>query len=353
MIATLNSPHKDLVRGEADRAPAIERPLSLHKAVSPGTSTAQAMFDQSARVQSQLELHRSLNRSPNVTAKANLAKTLSARSGAPAPVPRELADSDYKIIAPQPAVGTLASSGASSNGIAQRAKTPARKKGLASGRKKTPKVSGGGIKKPRATRNRYSKGTHGFKKSEQARLKRLLNISVTGSSHESEHTIGFEPLNRTSGRKRGKTTEAKVLENLAPAYQEVKSSHRDHIGTGTRMTPDESGFNSQTYRDTQRSLIESGDVSSAVQINQLGYAFDPYFRIAASTTEGEAARDSFNTMIENMSKVSYAEGLDVKSVDVDATSQAEMYLARIAAETGEWPTADQIKDAKEKFGVMD
>lgn len=348
MIATLNSPHKDLVRGEADRARTIERPLSLHKAVSSGTSTAQAMFDQSARVRSQLELHRSLNGSPNLTAQAKLAETLSARSGGPAPVQRELAGPDHEVIARRPVAGTLASSG----GIAQRAKRPTAKKGRASGGKKPAKVSGG-IKKPRATRNRYGMGSHGFKKSEQARLKRLLNISVTGSTHESEHTIGFEPLNRTSGRKRGKSTEAKVLENMAPAYQEVKSSHREHIGTGTRMTPDESGFNSQTYRDTQRSLVESGDISSAVQINQLAYAFDPNFRLAASTSEGEAAGDSFNKMVENMSQVTYAKEDEVKSVDVDATQRAEMYLSRIAAETGQWPTADQITDAKQKFGVMD
>lgn len=338
MIAGLN---KDPVRGEADRA-------TRHERSSPGTSTAQAMFDQSTRVQSQLELHRSLNRSPGAIAQAKLAKTLSERPAGKAPVQRELADSDYEGIASQTAGGTLASSG----GIAQRAKRPARKKGLASSRKKPAKVSGG-IKKPRATRNRYSTGTHGFKKSEQARLKRLLNISVTGSTHESEHTIGFEPLNRTSGQKRGKAKEAKTLENMAPAYQEVKPSHREHIGTGTTQSPDESGFNSQTYRDTQRSLIESGDVSSAVQINQLAYAFDPNFRLAASTSEGEAARDSFNKMVENMSQVTYAEGQSVKSVDVDATQRAEMYLSRIAAETGQWPTADQIKDARLKFGAMD
>lgn len=346
MIARLNSPHKDLERGEADRATAIGRPVGGRKAVSPGTSPAQAMFDQSARIQSQLELHRSLNGSRSVTAQAKLAETLSARPLGPAPVQRELADSSYEVIARNPAGGTL-----TSPGTAQLAKRTTTKKGLASSRRKPPKLTAGGIKKPRATRSRYGMGSHGFKKSEQARLKRLLNISVTGSTHESEHTIGFEPLNRTSGRKRGKAKEAKLLENQAPAYQEVKPSHREHIGTGTTQSPDASGFNSQDYRNAQRLLLEAGDVSSAVQINQLGYAFDPNFRLAASTTEGTAARDSFNKMVENMTKVTYAEGQDTKSVDVDATQRAEMYLSRIAAETGQWPTADQIKYAKEKFGV--
>lgn len=309
---------------------------SGHTAASPVQTMAEAS-NRSPRVQSQLQLARSLNGGPRAAVQAKFAETLSARPFGPAPVQRELADSDYEVTARQPAGGMLASSG-----IAQRAKQIAKKTGLASG----------GTKKPRARRSRYSMGAHGFKKSEQTRLKRLYKISVTGSTHESEHSIGFEPLNRSSGRKRGKSREAKLLENIAPAYQEVKSSHRDHIGTGTRMTPDESGFNSQTYRDTQRSLIESGDVSSAVQINQLGYAFDPDFRKAASTTGGKAARDSFNTMVENMSQVSYAEGLNVESVNVDATQQAEMYLARIQAETGQWPTAQQIKDAKQKFGVM-
>lgn len=348
MIASLNKPHKDLVRSESDRASTIERPVSRHSAVSPGPSTAQAMFDQSPRVRSQLELQRSLSRSPSVTAQAKLAETLSARPAGPVPVQRELADSDYEVTARRPAGGALAASG-----IAQRAKTPKKKKAAKSSSKRQPKLLGGGIKKPRATRRRYLQGTHGFKKSEQARLKRLLGIAVTGSTHESEHTIGFEPLNRTSGQERGGSSFARMLENMAPAYQEVKSSHREHIGTGMKLTPDESGFNSPSYRDTQRSLIESGDVSSAVQINQLGYAFDPEFGITALSSPGRVARESYNAMVENMSQVSFAQGLDLETVDVDPTARAEMYLARIAAETGQWPNAQQIKDAKEKFGVMD
>jgi hypothetical protein len=120
----------------------------------------------------------------------------------------------------------------------------------------------------------YGPGMHGSKKKEQRRLSDTYGINVTGDTHESEHTVGFEPLNQSSGLKRGKEHRAKSLENRAPAYQEVKELHRDHIGTGTTNTRDESGMNSHEYRQAQRSLIETGDVSSAVQLNQLGYAFD-------------------------------------------------------------------------------
>lgn len=210
-----------------------------------------------------------------------------------------------------------------------------------------------GIRKPASKRTRYLAGTHGYKKYEQRRLRELLGITVSGSTHESEHTIGFEPLNQRSGYKRGKNRRVKVLENLAPAYQEVKASHRQHIGTGTRLTPDASGFNSPSYRQSQRALIEAGDISSAVQINQLGYAFDPDFQRRASTREGKAARDSYYRMIENLNSVEYATGPETNArVNVDATQRAEMYLARLAAETGQWPSAQQIAEAKQKFGVQ-
>jgi len=203
----------------------------------------------------------------------------------------------------------------------------------------------------KSKRRKYLPGMHGFKGNEQKRLSSKFGISVSGRTHESEHTVGFEPINQTSGLRRGSKGRASDLENLAPAYQEVYESHRAHIGTGTRSTADKTGFTSDTYRASQRSLIESGNVSSAVQLNQLGYAFDPAFRERAGTAKGKAASDSYNVMVGGMKKFTYAKGREDATIDVDPRQRAEMYLARIAAQTGQWPTPEQIAKAKKIFGV--
>jgi hypothetical protein len=217
-------------------------------------------------------------------------------------------------------------------------------------------------------RRGYAIGQHGAKTREQKRLTEAFGFKVSGDTHESEHTIGFEPLNRTSGLERGSGGRAGSLENRAPAYQEMKPMHRAHIGTGTQADPDESGFSSQTYRDAQRALIETGDVSSAVQLNQLAYAFLPGFQAGgreaghggeaplkrakpAESWERQAARDSYEKMVENMQSVTYAQGAEDRDMAVDATSRAEMYLARRAAETGDWPRAEEIDAAKKRFKV--
>jgi len=227
-------------------------------------------------------------------------------------------------------------------------------------------------------RIKYTSGMHGGKQTEQRRLSRIYGFRVTGKTHESEHTIGFEPLNQTSGMTRGVEDEAKVLENTAWAYQEIKGLHSKHIGTGNKTKNiDDSGFNAISYRNTQRKLLESGDVSSAVQINQLGYAFlmgrdkqkkdenkdgtentsknenenmDMGVKIYSSP-EGKAANDSYDQMITNMDEVTYAQGDKFVDVPVDAKQKAEMYLARRAMITGKFPTVEEENAAREKFGL--
>ncbi|MCM8531478.1 MAG: hypothetical protein NE330_09985, partial [Lentisphaeraceae bacterium] len=135
--------------------------------------------------------------------------------------------------------------------------------------------------------------------------------------------------------------------------QEVKAQHRQHIGTGTTGQVDGSGFNSHSYRNTQRSLLESGDVSSAVQINQLGYAHHPGFAAASRTNEGRAANDSYNTMVDHMGSVTYANGAHQVSVPVNGRQRAEMHLARRAAQTGRYPTIDEENEARRRFGVQE
>ncbi len=187
------------------------------------------------------------------------------------------------------------------------------------------------------SRRKYSPGQHGYKTHEQKRLTNQQGTRVSGNTHESEHPVGFEPLNQTTGLKRGTPGRAKRLENEAPAYQEVKELHTAHIGTGTKNQADASGFNSDSYRKTQRSLIKSGDISSAVQINQLGYAFNPNNKNTANTPKGKAANDSFKTMANNMNSFTYGQGNNDVTVNVNERQRQEMLLAREAAQTGKWP----------------
>jgi hypothetical protein len=203
----------------------------------------------------------------------------------------------------------------------------------------------------KTTKTKYQVGQHGFKKKEQKRLQEKYKIALSGSTHESEHTVGFEPLNQTSGLKRGTAGVARTLENTAPAYQEVKELHRQHIGTGTHSQRDESGFNSAEYRQTQRSLIEQREVGIAVQINQLGYAFDPNFRKLATTTEFQAATDSFNVMVENLNSLEFLQGINPVNVAVTPKQKVEMYLSRFVVIKGRYPTKQEEEDAKKKFGV--
>lgn len=200
-------------------------------------------------------------------------------------------------------------------------------------------------KKKPTRRNKYSLGQHGFKAQEQRRLKNKFGISVSGKTHESEHTIGWEALARTSGIKRKKPgVRGRGLEFRAPAYQEVHALHRAHIGTGTRGDVDESGFSSQSYRNTQRSLIEQGDVSSAVQINQLAYAHLPSFQQAVQTPQGQGASDSFGAMVQNLQSFTHAQGATDVTAPVSPLQRAEMLAARFVVENGRYPTPDELSE---------
>jgi hypothetical protein len=191
---------------------------------------------------------------------------------------------------------------------------------------------------PKKSSSSYSPGQHGYKRKEQQRLSEQYGTAISGKTHQSEHPIGFEVLNRTSGSKRGTPGSAYELEYDAPAYQEEYSQHRPHPGTGTSLKTHASGLNSQTYRDSQRTLMESRDVSSAVQLNQLGYAFSPGFQNKGKTPtpHQSAADDSYKTMVDNMDRVRYAQGSNEKTVRVGAWDRAEMREARKIARTGNW-----------------
>jgi hypothetical protein len=225
--------------------------------------------------------------------------------------------------------------------------------------KTAPKISRKIQKPAKQRRGRYGEGSHGFKKKEQARLNKKLGnsklkLKVSGLTYESEHTIGYAVLVLgANGMKRGKSSEARQVENSAPAYQEVKELHRGHIGTGSRGYDKVVGFSSGSYRDDQRSLIEAHDVSSAVQINQLGYAFDPDLREKSFEDKVEIATDSYDLMVSFMNQVGYIDGEDEKTALVTPEQKAEMYLARRVAITGRFPTVEEENEARKRFGIKE
>ncbi len=227
---------------------------------------------------------------------------------------------------------------------------------------------------------RFMNGQHGAKTREQVRLRELYKDIVSGSTHESEHTIGYAVLaNGLLPRQESK--DAQVLENIAPAYQEVHALHRDHIGTGSKSEPDETGLNADEYRKMQRGLLvgdtayhqylanrndkapigvspteKHNAISNAVQINQLGYGQQLHsgkkdYPLISSTALKQA-NDSYNLMVSKMSGVTYMKDANVaENVSVDDSSKLEMILARSAAISGKWPTvqAEQINQLLDMY----
>jgi len=187
----------------------------------------------------------------------------------------------------------------------------------------------------------FGLGKHGNKKNEQGRLGEKFGTTISGDTHESEHTIGYEVLRGGDGAlKRGDSAEARRLENVAPAYQEEKPFHRAHIGTGSRKQRDTSGWNATSYRSDQRTALEEGHVGNAVQLNQLGYAFIKDFQQRSEAEGRHAADDSYDTMVEHIGSVEYGtEGGATRTAGVSAEERAEMELSRRVAR-GEWLDKD-------------
>jgi Agrobacterium VirD5 protein len=157
---------------------------------------------------------------------------------------------------------------------------------------------------------KYGWGTHGAKAFEQKRLYDIYNLLVTGdkkigATHESEHPIGFEAINRDNDAKRGKNDMAKRLEMFAPAYQEEYDHHRNHIGTGNSKERDGTGMNSQEYRDSQRALLLANEPGIAIQLNQLGYGHDKTFKLNRHRAQMQS-NNSFHGMMANVQDFSIA-----------------------------------------------
>ncbi len=169
----------------------------------------------------------------------------------------------------------------------------------------------------------------------------------------------------------------KRIIKFAPAYQEVKKFHSKHVGTRNKgfnyykkNMNEDAGFVSKTYRQTLRNLIDSDEISIAIQINQLGYAFINGFNRDNVSTK--IADDSFMKMIKNIDHLSFSSpkieedfvilsSYIINDIDDDTVliselsppkysmqesitnalispkQKVEMYLARLTARTKRWP----------------
>jgi hypothetical protein len=162
-------------------------------------------------------------------------------------------------------------------------------------------------------RRKYGWGEHGAKKYEQKRLIDIYDLLVTGDkkigpTHESEHPIGFEAINRDNDAKRGKNAMAKRLEMSAPAYQEEYDHHVKHIGTGNKKERDGSGMNAQEYRDSQRALLLANEPGIAVQLNQLGYGHNKRFKLNRHRAQMQS-NNSFHGMMANVKEFSISKSM--------------------------------------------
>ncbi|OLZ59641.1 RHS repeat-associated core domain-containing protein [Amycolatopsis keratiniphila] len=216
-----------------------------------------------------------------------------------------------------------------------------------------------GPKKPRRPPQSYLDGTHGAKKREQNRLTEKYDNElkadgrekVSGDSHESEHPVPYEAIGRGSGGARGSSHEQKDLENHAWAYQEAKPAHSSHIGTGNKGDQDltegsakPSGFkNSQDYRDSERNALEGGDANTAIQLNQLDYAFRDGFKNTDGTLDGKIADDSYHKMIDDAHAsgkgLTYSTGPGTTATTPPLSSHdvKELHMTRDTIRDGDWP----------------
>lgn len=148
---------------------------------------------------------------------------------------------------------------------------------------------GGNLAKVRKPRHKYRAGMHGAKGGAQRRFR------TSGKSHQSEHVVGYEVFGQ--GAKRGRYDFAKLIENLAAAYQEELDAHRGHIGTGSWKDYRGTGESSDEYRQLQRYFVRRRQIGVAVQLNQLYYALMKEFRDKKKAKELEKADKSYDEMV--------------------------------------------------------
>jgi len=139
---------------------------------------------------------------------------------------------------------------------------------------------------------KYSIGQHGFKTQEQQRL------DTSGETFQSEHMFGLKAMNPNMTR--NSNTHTREMENLSPAYQEIKPLHRAHPGTGSSHLSDQ-------YRQQQQSLTFGQEgISTGGQFNMVLYN-DPTamkggltFQSHPDEREKQKSNSSLMSMVSHM-----------------------------------------------------
>ncbi|MGL5389088.1 MAG: hypothetical protein ACRDCA_25010 [Serratia sp. (in: enterobacteria)] len=197
---------------------------------------------------------------------------------------------------------------------------------------------------------------------------------ILSSEHTILHTVSAQGLGRgdnihaTDSLK----TTVKKIENLGHAYQEYDEAHRKHIGSrnGELYHNHEVGVNPMTeaeylaretvtnnfatYADTQRSLLHSDDVSSAIQINQMGYFSDSseLADLVRNNSESQRTHDSFYHSVSVKDSYYYLKSdSEVVRVDVTNTNKIEMILSRLMGVLGRIPSNKELKNVLEQHNV--
>lgn len=229
-------------------------------------------------------------------------------------------------------------------------------------------------------------GTHSKKKEEQVRLNDHYKTTprVEGKTYESEHAVGFAAVNHSGNSRR----KMRHFEGELPAYQEVRSMHRYHLGTGSRTRENVvtradgswvSGFRfgmpiiskaskdgkskdrknkdvtsaDEVYRDHQYAAVSEGRVGNAIQLNQLGYSVMYQHDASVSAEARKKADNSFAQMVVNLKSMPYYEkdSHQRREVQVTKEERAEMILARLAMQVGVFPSRKIENIVRKIFGI--
>ncbi|MDR0217366.1 MAG: RHS repeat protein [Enterobacteriaceae bacterium] len=197
----------------------------------------------------------------------------------------------------------------------------------------------------------------------------------------SEHTILHTVTANGGGRGNNKKADGDLgkaidyLERSGHAYQENDKAHRLHVGSNSgrffRKTykPDESldvltkaeyygqqtvTNHYETYFDTQQTLLHAGDVSSAIQINQMAYFTDSDTLANLVRTNGYADKtnNSFYHSISVKDTYHYLNNdSEVVSVNVTNSNKIEMLLSRLMGVLGRAPSNKEFGDLLTELSI--
>jgi hypothetical protein len=201
-------------------------------------------------------------------------------------------------------------------------------------------------------RSKYKTFQHGGKKREQQRLRGRWRRRVTGDTHQSEHPFGFAVLRGDITGTRGEGEIMREIENTAPAYQEHHDSHRDHIGTGTSGTADDTGLNSTEYRDWTGQALRDHNPDIAMAINQIGYA--QQHRTGDDPVELRQADDSYNMMVRNMGTIPMGVGGQIVQQPAPTNRQRlDMLIFRWIMRHGRQPSYEEEERIATENGLLE